>query len=61
MYQEEVESNLGESAEALWCTQLKTSEVSEALRNTFDNIDVGGHLEQFKTRVYTVAVDILGI
>ena len=42
-------------------SKLQNSEVREALRNTFDNIDVGGSWEQFKTQVYTVAVDVLGI
>ena len=27
----------------------------------FDNIDVGGSWEQFKTQVYSMAVDVLGI
>ena len=42
-------------------SKLQNSEVREALRNTFDNIDVGRSWEQFKTLVYTVAVDVLGI
>ena len=42
-------------------SKLQNSEVREALRNTFDKIDVGGSWEQFKTQVYTVAVDVLGI
>ena len=42
-------------------SKLQNWEVREALRNTFDNIDVGGSWEQFKTQVYTVAVDVLGI
>ena len=42
-------------------SKLQNSEVREALRNTFDNIDVGGSWEQFKTRVCTEAVDVLGI
>ena len=42
-------------------SKLQNSGVREALRNTFDNIDVGGSWEQFKTQVYTVAVDVLGI
>ena len=42
-------------------SKLQNSEVREALRNTFDNIDVGGSWEQFKTQVYTEAVDVLGI
>ena len=31
-------------------SKLHKSEVREALRNTFDNIDVGGSWEQFKTQ-----------
>ena len=41
-------------------SKLQNSEVHEALRNTFDNIDVGGSWKQFKTQVYTAAVDVLG-
>ena len=42
-------------------SKLQTSEVCEALRNTFDNIDVGGSWEQCKTQLYTVPVDVRGI
>ena len=42
-------------------SKFKNSEVRQAVRNTFDNIDVGGPWEQFKTHLYTVAVDVLGI
>ena len=42
-------------------SKLQNPEVREALTNTFDNIDVGGSWEQFKTQVCTVAVDVLGV
>ena len=39
----------------------KNEEVRETLRNTFDNIIFDGTWEQFKTQVYTVGVDVLGL
>ena len=42
-------------------SKLQNSEVREALKNTFDNNDVGGSRERFKTQVYTVAVHVLGM
>ena len=42
-------------------SKLQNLEVREALKNTFDNNDVGGSRERFKTQVYTVAVDVLGM
>ena len=38
-------------------SKLHNSEVREALRISFDNIDAGGSYEKFKTQLYKVAVD----
>ena len=42
-------------------SKLQNEEVRETLRNTFDNIVFDGTWEQFKTQVYTVGVDVLGL
>ena len=42
-------------------SKLQNKEVRETLSNTFDNIIFDGTWEHFKTQVYTVGVDVLGL